>query len=409
MIDLRHAVRILAKSPGFAVVAVLTLALGIGANTAIFSFVNAILLRPLPYPDSERLVMVFENHPVSGWFQSSVGAPVLGAWRRQTTHFEGLGARGWGGFILTGRGQPENISGSRLSANCFSLLRLKPILGRDFLPEEETHGKHHVVLLSHQLWQRRFGGDPSIVGQSITLNAEPHTVIGVMPPRLFFPDPDTQLWIPLAFSPDQLRQRHAHNYFVYGRLKPGVSLAQARAEVDVVARRMAEADEQNKGWGAEVHSLQEVMVGDSRPVLLVLLGSVGLVLLIGCANIANLLLARSAARAREFAIRAALGAGRAQLIRQLLTESLLLATVGGAAGTLLAWLGLRSLVRFSPPDLPRIWEGIPLDGWTLGFTALVTMITGLMSGLAPAWQASNPALARELYESSRGTSASRHR
>ena len=409
MIDLRHAVRILAKSPGFAVVAVLTLALGIGANTAIFSFVNAILLRPLPYPDSERLVMVFENHPVNGWFKSSVGAPVLGEWRRQTTHFEGLAARGWGGFILTGRGQPENISGSRLSANCFSLLRLKPILGRDFLPEEETHGKHHVVLLSHQLWQRRFGGDPSIVGQSITLNAEPHTVIGVMPPRLFFPDPDTQLWIPLVFSPDQLRQRHAHNSLVYGRLKPGVSLAQARAEVDVVARRMADADEQNKGWGAEVHSLQEVMVGDSRPVLLVLLGSVGLVLLIGCANIANLLLARSAARAREFAIRAALGAGRAQLIRQLLTESLLLATVGGAAGTLLAWLGLRSLVRFSPPDLPRIWEGIPLDGWTLGFTALVTMITGLMSGLAPAWQASNPALARELNESSRGTSASRHR
>jgi len=409
MNDLKYAVRMLLKNPAFTAIGALTLALGIGANTAIFSFVNAILLRPLPYKDPERLVMVFENHVVNGWYKNSVGAPVLGEWRKQSTVFDGLAARGWGGFILTGKGQPENLPGSFLSANIFSLLGIKPVLGRDFLPEEEVYGNHHVVLLSYDLWHRRFGGDTNIIGQSITLNAEPHAVIGVMPPRTFFPERDTQLWTPLAFSPDQLRQRHAHNYLVYGRLKPGFTLARARAEMELIALRMAEADEQNKGWGAEVHALHEIMVGDSRAVLLVLLGSVGLVLLIGCANIANLLLARSAARTREFAIRAALGAGRGQMLRQLLTESLLLAVCGGMAGTLLAWLGLRVLVRFSPPDLPRIWEGIHLDGWTFAFTAVVTLATGLVFGLAPALQSANPALARELNESARGSSAGRHR
>ena len=408
MNTLRHSLRVFAKNPGFTAVAVLTLAIGIGANTAIFSFVNAILLRPLPYHEPERLVMVFENHRVNGWSKNSVGAPVLGAWRKQNTVFEGLAARGWSGFILTGKDQPENLAGSQLSANIFSLLGIKPILGRDFLAEEETYGKHHVVLLSYELWQRRFGGDTNLLGRNITLNAEPHTVIGVMPPRTCFPEHDTQLWTPLAFSPDQLNQRHAHNYLVYGRLKLGVTLAQARAEMDLIAQRMGQSDEQNKGWGAEVHSLHEIMVGDSRAMLLALLGSVGVVLLIGCANIANLLLVRSSARNREFAIRAALGAARAQMIRQLLTESLLLAVLGGLCGTTLSWVALRALVRLSPPDLPRIWEGIHLDGWTLAFTTLITLATGLLFGLAPALQASNPSLARELNESSRG-SASRSR
>src|SRR5437667_9415704 len=228
-----------------------------------------------------------------------------------------------------------------------------------------------------------------------------------MPPRTCFPESDTQLWTPLAFSPDQLNQRHAHNYLVYGRLKRGVTLGQARAEMDLIARRMAQVDEQNKGWGAEVHGLHEIMVGDSRAMLLALLASVGLVLLIGCANIANLLLVRSAARNREFAIRAALGAGPGQLIRQLLTESLLLSLLGGIGGTTLAWVGLRALVRLSPPDLPRIWEGIHLDALTLALPGLITLATGLIFGLVPALQASNPTLARELNESSRGSSASR--
>jgi putative ABC transport system permease protein len=409
MNDLRFTFRQLLKNPGFTAVAVLTLALGIGANTAIFSFVNAILLRPLPYKDPERLVMVFENHAENGWLKNAVGAPVLAEWRKQSTAFEGLAARGGSTFILTGKSQPENIPGSRLSVNIFSLLGIKPMLGRDFLPEEETHGRHQVVMLSHELWQRRFGGDTNLLGQAIAINSEPHIVIGVMPPRTFFPKRNTQLWIPLAFSPGELRQRHAHNYNVYGRLKPGVTLAQARAEMDLIARRMAEADEQNKGWGAEVHPLHDILVGDSRRTLMVLLVSVGLVLLIGCANIANLLLARSAARAREFAIRAALGAGRAQMIRQLLTESLLLSVCGGTGGILIAALGLQALVRFSPPDLPRVWEGIHLDGWTLGFTVVVTLLTGLIFGLAPALQASSPTLASVLNEASRGSSVGRGR
>ena len=272
--DIIFSLRILRKNPGFTAVAVLTLALGIGANTAIFSFVNAILLRPLPFKEPERLVMVFENHIVNGWLKNSVGAPVLGEWRRQSTVFEGLAARGWGSFILTGKGQPENIPGSRLSANIFSLLSLRPIFGRDFLPEEETYGKHQVVMLSYELWQRRFDGDTNIIGQAISLNSEPHVVIGVMPPRTFFPGRNTQVWIPLAFSPNELRQRHAHNYTVYARLKPGVTLALARAEMVLIARRMAEADEQNKGWGAEVHPLHEIVVGDSSRTLPVLLASV---------------------------------------------------------------------------------------------------------------------------------------
>ncbi|PYJ05990.1 MAG: ABC transporter permease, partial [Verrucomicrobia bacterium] len=354
MNDLRFALRQLRKNPGFTAVAVLTLALGIGANTAMFRFVNAILLRPLPYKDPDRLVMVFENHLVNGWRKSYVGASKLEEWRRQGSVFEGLAARAGGEFILTGQSQPENVSGSRLSANAFSLLRVKPLLGRDFLPTEETYGQHHVVLLSYELWHRRFGGDSNIVGKSIVLNAELHTVIGIMPPRTFFPETGVQLWTPLAFSPDQVRQRHAHNYTVYARLKPGITLGRANAEVETIARRLEQSDPENKGWGAEVHFLREAMVGDSRRLLLVLLGSVGFVLLIGCVNIANLLLARSASRGREFAIRAALGASRGQIVRQLLIESLLIAVLGGAGGTVLASVSLDALVRCIPPDMPRI-------------------------------------------------------
>jgi putative ABC transport system permease protein len=409
MNDLKFAFRQLLKNPGFTAVAVLTLALGMGANTAIFSFVNAILLRPLPFKEPDRLVMVFTSYLANDSHKNWVAAPTWDEWRKQSTVFEGLAARSFGGFVLTGKGQPENIPGSRLSANIFRLLGIEPVLGRDFLPEEEIYGKDHVVLLSHDLWQRRFGSDMGIVGQSITLNEEPYAVIGVMPARTFFPERDTQLWTPLAFSPEQLRDHGSHNYLVYGRLKPGVALAQANTEMGVIAQRMAQADEHYKGSGAEVCSLQEIMVGDSRTVLLVLLGSVGFVLLIGCVNIANLLLARSAARLREFAIRAALGAGRGQMIRQLLTESLLLAVLGGASGALLAGVGLRALAHFVPPDLPRVWEGIHLDGWTLGYTALVTFAAGLIFGLVPAFQSSNFVLAGELNESSRGSSSGRQR
>src|SRR5437762_9328234 len=350
--------------------------------------------------------MIYENHPANGWFKNAVGAPMLGEWRKQCSSFEGLGARGFGNFTLTGNGPPETLPSSRLSANVFDLLGVKPILGRGFLPEEEVFGKHHVVLLSYELWQRRFGGDTNIVGRSITLSSEPKTVIGVMPPRTHFPLKDTQVCLPLAFS-WELRARHAHNFLVYGKLKPGVSIEQASAEMKLIAERMAAADEQNKGWGTEVHHLHDIIVGDVQRVLLVLLGAVGLVLLIGCGNIANLLLARSTARGHEFAIRAALGAGRIHLIRQLLTENLLLWLGGGLGGMLVAAFGLEMLIRFSPPDLPRLSEGIHLDGTTLVFTAVVTLITGALFGLAPAMQAANPALARELAENARGSASLR--
>jgi putative ABC transport system permease protein len=410
MNDLKLAFRQLLKNPGFSAVAVLTLALGIGANTAIFSFVNAVLVRPLPFKDPEGLVMVYKRDLQDGSHHGVVTAPAFEEWRRQGTLFEGLAARGFDGFVLTGKGQPETIRGSRFSANICQLLGIRPVLGRCFLPEEETYGKHHVVLLSHELWQRRFGGETNVIGQSITLNDESYTVIGVLPPgSMFLSERYTQLWTPLAFSPEQLSDYGSHNYFVYGRLKPGVTLAQANIEMSVVSQRMAAAHERYRNSGAKVFSLHEILVGDSRTVLLVLLGAVGLVLLIGCVNIANLLLVRSAARSREFAIRAALGARRGSMLRQLLTENLLLAVLGGAAGMVFAQFGLQALVQLSPPDMPRIWEGISLDGRTLGFTALITLTTGLIFGLAPAIQASRPSLARELNESSRGSSAGRQR
>jgi len=406
MNDFKFAFRQLLKNPGFTAVAVLTLALGIGANTAMFSFVNAILLRPLPYQEPDRLVMVFENHVTNEWFKLGIDAPMLEEWRRQNTVFQALGAvRSYGDFTLTGKGQAAAIKGSALSANIFSILGIQPLLGRDFLAEEETHGKHRVVLLSHELWQRRFGGDSSIIGQSLTLGRELHTVVGVMPPGTVSPDGVRELWTALAFTPEELLQTDSHNYSVYARLKPGVTLEQARGEMNAVARRRAAADPRKRGWGAEVHPLHEIIVGNSRRLLLVLLGSVGLVLVIGCANIASLLLARSASRAREFAIRSALGAGRAALIRQLLTESCVLAAIGGVLGIFLARFGLNALVRFSPPDLPRMIEGIPLDGATLAFTVLITLATGIMFGLMPALHASNPALSSALAETARGGSA----
>lgn len=407
--DLRYAIRMLLKNPGFTAVVGLTLALGIGANTAIFSFINAILLHPLPYKDPDRLVMVFEAFKANGSSKDAVAAPVLGEWREQSSVFEGLAARAWDSFILTGYDKPENIHGARLSANAFSLLGVEPLLGRAFLPEEENFGKERVVLLSYELWQRRFGSDPGIIGQSITLNARPHLVIGVMPSRTFFPDSNSELWTPLAFSPDDLQARQAHRYSVYGRLKPHVTLAQARTQMDLIAERMARADAQNKGWGAEVYSLQEIMVGESRRPLLVIFSCVGLVLLIACANIANLLLARLAARNREFAIRTALGARTGQLIRQLLIESLLLAGFGGALGFLIAVAGLQVLIRLSPPDLPRIWEGVRLDGLTLAFAMVITAVTGVAVGLVPALRATNPAVSQDLCESGRGSSAGRRR
>ncbi len=404
MNDFRFAFRQLQKNPGFTSVAVLSLALGIGANTAIFSFVNTILLRPLPYPNPGRLVQLFENNVVNGWHKNAIGAPVIAEWRKQATLFEGIAARGDGPYALTGRGIPAVLSGAPISANTFSLLGVKPLLGRDFVAEEETYGRHHVALLSFECWRKRFGGATNMLGQSLTLNGESYQVIGVMPPKMQYPEPNLEVWTPLAFSPDQLSQRHRHVYAAFGRLKPGVTLAAARAQMDLIAKHMQAADEQNKGWGVDVYPMLEIQVEDSRRLLLVLLGSVGLVLLICCANIANLLLARAAARGREFAVRAALGARRGHVVRQLLAESLVLATLGGIAGILLARFGLAVLLAGSPPDLPRIAEGVQVDGWTLVFTAAITLLAGLLFGLAPVWQMSRQTMLGDMNDAARGSS-----
>ena len=407
MTDLNYAVRQLLKNPGFTTVAILTLALGIGANTAIFSFVNAILIRPLPYPEADRLVMVFENNTENGWSKNRLGAPVLGEWRKLSTSFEGLAGYRTDIASLSGRGNPESISLAEVSANTFGLLRIKPFIGRDFLPEEETYGRQKVAILSYEFWKSRFGGDRAILGQSLQLDSEPYTVVGVMPPRLSMPASNTKAWTPLAFSPERLAQRHNHTYMSFARLKPGVTLGQARQDMKLVSRRMAEADQSNKGWGSEVYPLHEIVVGDTNGLLLALQGAVGLVLLIACANVANLFVARAGSRAREFAVRAALGARRGQMIRQVLAESLLLSAIGGAAGAGLAALALEALIKFSPPDLPRIEEGIPIDAGTLLFTLAVILITGTAFGLIPAFQCSNPALAQELGSGGRGNSAGR--
>ena len=291
--DIRYGVRMLTRTPVVTAIAVITLALGIGANTAIFSVVHGVLLAPLPYPESDRLVALRQsNIPAQPDTQISPGNFL--EWQRQSTTFSSLAAFRTVSYNLTGEGNPERLLAGRVSAGLFKLLGAQPILGRDFLPEEETFGKHHVALLSYELWQRRFGGDAAIVGQSITLDSEPKTVIGIMPRRTHFPKHDTQLWLPLAFS-WELQARQHHAFLVYGKLKPGVSIQQANAEMKLIAERMNAADEQTKGWGAEVHRLQDILVGDVRRVLFVLLAAVGVVLLIACANLSNLLLTRSTA------------------------------------------------------------------------------------------------------------------
>ncbi|MEK6285156.1 MAG: ABC transporter permease [Acidobacteriota bacterium] len=402
--DLRFGLRMLWKKPGFAIIAVFTLALGIGANTAIFSVVDAVLLRQLPYPAAERLVFLWSTMHAQGVPQSGSAMPNYREWRDQNQSFEGLGGFYYGDFNLsTANNEPERVQGAYITHNLFDVLGVAPQFGRTFAAEENQFGQHLTVLLSHGLWQRRFGGNLDIIGRDIRLGGESFIVAGVMPPGMPFFDnlPEVELWRPIAFPPgDSLDTRNNHFVNLVGRLKAGVTREQAQDDVTAIALGMEAQEPGNKGLGASVVPVQEQLVGESRAALLVLLGAVAFVLLVACVNVANLLLARAAAREKELAIRASLGASRARLIRQMVSECLPIGLLGAAAGLLLANWGIELISSLLPASLPR-YNAIGVDGRVLAFTFVVSLLTVLLFGLLPALQSVREDVREALNEGGR--------
>ncbi|HYL77968.1 MAG TPA: ABC transporter permease [Bryobacteraceae bacterium] len=390
--DLRYGVRTLRKSPGFAIAAILVLALGIGANTAIFSIVNSVLLRPLPFQDSARLLSVLHTPPQDTF----PGIPVFAVspanyldWERENHVFEAMSPYQTRGLTRNGTNRPEVVIAGVVSSGFFSMLKVQPQLGRVFLPEEDLPGRGNAIVLSYAFWRDQFGSRPSAIGEKFLMDGKSFTVVGVMPPSFTvaaWAPAAAQAWIPLAWSEQERAVRGNHNYQVVARLKNGVSLKQAQAEMDTISRRLEQQyPVEDKGWGSSVIPLHERLVGSVRPALLVLLGAVVFVLLIACANVANLVLARTLGRRKEMAIRAALGASRPRAIRQMLSETVLLALAGGAVGLLVAKAAILGILAFLARQLPRATE-VSLDGWVLVFTLGISIATGLVAGLAPAFQ-----------------------
>lgn len=406
--DLRYAWRTLWNSPGFTIIAIATLAIGIGANTAIFSFVDGVLLKPLPYAEPDRILRVLEKPPGGG--RNGISTLNYLDWQRENTVFEYMAAQTGGSVTLTGIDEPVQLRGALVSPHYFDIFGISPPLGRAFAADEDQPGKNHVAILSHALWASRFGADPKVIGRSILLDGEPATVIGVLPAGGVFDRAFSQIWRPLVFEPQNMT-RNFHWFGAFAKLKRGVTLDQARAQMDTIGARIAhDYPDSNKGWGVGIDRFSETIVGKQlKQSLYVLLAAVGMVLLIGCANLANLTLARATARDREVAIRSSLGAGRWRLIRQFLTENVLLSVCGGALGLALGYATMAGLKLAVPPfTLPRE-ASITMDVRVLLFTLILSVVTGIVFGLAPALQATRPDLASSMKEGGRGSSGGRAR
>jgi len=402
--DVRYAVRSLAKRPAFTLIAMITLALGIGANTSIFSTINALLLKPLPFPNLDRVVALWDSVPSRGVERNEVAVANYLDWRAQNTTFEQLAIYRWWSTNLTGSDSPERVQGFQVSANFLDVVGVKPIMGRVFSTEENEPGKDEVVLLTYSLWQRRFGADPNIVNKTITTNGVTRTVIGVMPPDFNYPK-GAEIYAPFALTPELSRSRGNHSYLGIGRLKPGITLPAAQADLGRIAGQLEKQyPETNTGRGIVIYPILADTVRMYATALWTMMAAVGFVLLIGCANVANLMLARAAGRQREIALRAALGASRFQIIRQLLTESMILGIAGGALGILLGYWGVDLIRTASPGEAARFapgWNNLGINLPVLAFTTLISMLSGVLFGLAPALQLSKPDLSNALKEGGR--------
>jgi putative ABC transport system permease protein len=410
--DIRYAVRNLLKRPGFTAIAVLTLALGIGANSAIFSSIYALLINPLPFPNQDRVVAIWDKNPSRGVQHNEVSMANYLDWRAQNQSFEHLALERWWSTNLTAGNTPERVQGFLVTADFFDVLGVKPVRGRNFAEEENQPGKDTVAIITDSLWQRRFGSDPSIVNKTITTNGIVRTVIGVLPADFNYPK-GAEVYAPISLTPELMKSRQSHSFYVIGRLKPGVSLQNAQAEMDTITARLAaQYPETNVGLGATVYPIVADTVRVYATAIWVMMAAVGFVLLIACANVANLMLARATGRQKELALRAALGASRWRIVRQLVVESLVIALIGGAAGVLVAFWGIELLRSGNPGEASKYaagWNHLGINFPVLAFTLGISLLSGLLFGLAPAWHVSKPELNDALKEGGRQTTSGSHR